>query len=89
MTKTSDDDRLRSNALLCRLRAHIAIMAPHQKERAAGRLLIEAADEITRLLKGEFSESEFQGLCHNLSADDAERFREGCKAYQTKLFGSA
>jgi hypothetical protein len=28
------------------LRAHIAMMAPHQKERHAGKLLIEAADRI-------------------------------------------
>ena len=32
--------------LLGRLRAHIAMMAPHQKERHAGKLLIEAADRI-------------------------------------------
>lgn len=89
MSKTSDDDRLRSNALLCRLRSHIAMMAPHHKERVGGRLLLEAAAEIERLLRGEFSEVEFQGLCHNFSEDDADRFREGCKAYQSKLFGSA
>lgn len=89
MTETQDDDRLRSNPLLCRMRSYILTMAPHHKERVAGRLLIEAADEIERLLCGDFSESEFQGLCHNFSEDDADRFRVGCEAYQRKLFGSA
>ena len=76
------------NTVLRRLRAYISTMAPHQRERAAGRLLIEAAEEIERLLSGKFTEAEFQGLCHNFSEDDADRFREGCKAYQAKLFGS-
>ena len=38
------------NTVLRRLRAYISTMAPHQRERAAGRLLIEAAAEIERLL---------------------------------------
>ena len=88
MSKRSEDARSESNDVLRRLRSYIATMAPHHRERMAGRLLIESADEIERLLRGEFSEAEFQGLCHNFSEDGAERFRKGCKAYQVKLFGA-
>ena len=35
--------------LLTRLQSHIAMMAPHQKTRHAGKLLIEARDEIAKL----------------------------------------
>lgn len=35
--------------LVRRLRSHIAMLAPHQKERMTGNLLIEATDEIGRL----------------------------------------
>jgi hypothetical protein len=38
-----------SSDLVRRLRAHIAMMAPHQKERHAGKLLIEATTEIRKL----------------------------------------
>lgn len=37
------------NELQARLDSHIAAMAPHQKARAAGRLLLEARDCITEL----------------------------------------
>lgn len=37
--------------LLTRLNSHIAAMAPHQADRRAGKLLIEAAAEIERLRK--------------------------------------
>ena len=43
--------------------------------------------EIDRLKRGDFTEEEFQNLCHNFSEDDACRFRQECEAYQTKLFG--
>jgi FtsZ-binding cell division protein ZapB len=39
-------------SLLTRLQNHIAWMAPHQKERAAGKLLIEARKEIASLKAG-------------------------------------
>lgn len=35
--------------LLARLQNHIAMMAPHQRDRYAGKLLVEARDEIVRL----------------------------------------
>ena len=41
--------RVRCSAWLDDVRRHIAQMAPHHKERAGGRMLIEAADEIDRL----------------------------------------
>lgn len=43
--------------------------------------------EIRRLKRGEFTEAEFQALCHGFSEDDACRFRQGCEEYQRKLFG--
>jgi hypothetical protein len=44
-------------------------------------------NEIERLKSGNFTEEEFQNLCHNLTTDDAERFCNGCEEYQKKLFG--
>lgn len=43
--------------------------------------------EIDRLKRGEFTEEEFQNLCHNWSEDDICRFKQGCEDYQRKLFG--
>lgn len=40
------------HTLLTRLHLHIATMAPHQKSREAGKLLIDAAHRIERLEKG-------------------------------------
>jgi hypothetical protein len=46
-----------------------------------------AEAEVERLKRGDFTEEEFQSLCHNLAADDRDRFRRGCEEYQKKLFG--
>lgn len=40
-----------TDSVLWRVRNHIAQMAPNQKERRGGKLLIEAADEIEALEK--------------------------------------
>lgn len=45
------------------------------------------AQEIDRLRRGDFTEEEFQTLCHNFSEDDEKRFRAGCESYCAKLFG--
>jgi len=42
-------DEAAEQELLTRLSNHIACMAPHQKERYAGKLLIEAYNELKRL----------------------------------------
>ena len=42
---------------------------------------------IIRLLRGDFTDEEFQNLCHNLDESDFEKFCDGCDAYQMKLFG--
>lgn len=42
--------------------------------------------EVERLKAGNFTEEEFQNLCHNLDGSDADRFRAGCRSYQQKLF---
>ncbi len=47
----------------------------------------ELLAEIQRLKEGRFTEEEFQNLCHNFSACDRQRFQEGCRQYQEKLFG--
>lgn len=46
----------------------------------------EIFDEIQRLKQGNFTEEEFQNLCHNFSEDDEVRFKQGCIDYQKKLF---
>jgi hypothetical protein len=52
--------------------------------------MIEAqAKEVERLKRGDFTPEEFQNLCHNLSEDDKEKFVEGCREYQKKLFGES
>lgn len=43
--------------------------------------------EIERLKRGDFTEDEFQNLCHKFDDSDAKRFVEGCRQYQDKLFG--
>jgi Tfp pilus assembly protein PilO len=43
--------------------------------------------EVERLKRGDFTEEEFHNLCHNLSEDDEQRFKQGCSDYQKKLFG--
>lgn len=40
------------SALLDQLRSHIAAMAPHQKERAAGKLILDAAARLQFLESG-------------------------------------
>ena len=44
--------------------------------------------EAERLRRGDFTEEEFQNLCHNFDEADLERFGKGCEAYQRKLFGA-
>ena len=48
-SKQPDPASVRQDQLVRRLQAHIAMMAPHQKERSGGQLLIEATAEIQRL----------------------------------------
>lgn len=43
--------------------------------------------EIDRLKAGDFTEDEFQNLCHKFGPDDRCRFEAGCREYQDKLFG--
>lgn len=51
-------------------------------------VLSDASREIARLKRGDFTEEEFQNLCHNFSEQDAKRFKAGCEEYQRKLFGT-
>jgi hypothetical protein len=45
-------------------------------------------NEVLRLKEGNFTEEEFQNLCHNKSVQDGyECFKQGCNEYQKKLFG--
>lgn len=39
------------SALLRRLQSHVAMMAPHQRERRAGKLLLDSTAEIQRLIQ--------------------------------------
>lgn len=51
------------------------------------RFLKEILAEMRRLKTGDFSEEEFQNLCHNFDEADADRFALGCRDYQKLLFG--
>lgn len=48
---------------------------------------MDLEQEIIRLKSGNFTEEEFQNLCHTFTEEDACRFKRGCTAYQEKLFG--
>jgi len=50
-------------------------------------LLKAAADLIERLLAGDFTEDEFQNLCHNIPPKRLCDFADGCDSYQRQLFG--
>lgn len=41
--------------------------------------------EIARLRRGDFTEEEFQNLCHKFQDAERERFCNGCEAYQFRL----
>lgn len=44
--------------------------------------------EFKRLLSGDFTQEEFQNLCHNMNPDcKRSDFEKGCKDYTDKLFG--
>lgn len=45
--------------------------------------------ENERLLRGDFTDEELQGFCHNLSEQDQRAFFEGCTKYQQRLFGTS
>ena len=46
-----------------------------------------AVAEIERLRRGDFTEDEFQNLCHNFTTEDRCRFTAECEKYRDKLFG--
>lgn len=52
-----------------------------------GKMIELLIKEVERLRKGDFTEEEFQNLCHNFSTEDACRFKQGCIEYQKQLFG--
>ena len=43
--------------------------------------------EFDRLKRGDFTEIEFQNLCHRFQDSDADRFANGCVEYMNNLFG--
>lgn len=54
---------------------------------------IDLRREIERLKAGDFTEQEFNALCHNLHLKDEpitpQAFCDGCEEYQVKLFGES
>lgn len=57
------------------------------KLEAAAQAILKLREENERLKRGDFTEEEFQNLCHNFKSEDRTRFVAGCTAYQEKLFG--
>lgn len=54
----------------------------------APELLSALCDEVERLKRGDFTEEEFQNLCHNTDIQAGfDVFAKGCEAYQQKMFG--
>lgn len=51
--------------------------------------IFKLEQEISRLKRGDFTELEFQNLCHKFNEDDKTRFCNGCEEYQKKLFGAS
>lgn len=49
--------------------------------------MAEVWRENERLRSGNFTEDEFQNLCHNFQDEDMDRFADGCISYMEKLFG--
>jgi hypothetical protein len=49
----------------------------------------ELEKEVARLKSGDFTEEEFQNLCHKFSDSDKTSFCNGCESYQAKLFGQS
>jgi len=47
----------------------------------------DAQDELDRLKRGDFTENEFQNLCHQFEDKDVYKFANGCVEYMNKLFG--
>jgi hypothetical protein len=58
-------------------------------ERALMELYASLRAEVDRLKRGDFTEAEFQSLCHGFSEEDTARFGKGCEEYQRRLFGVA
>jgi hypothetical protein len=58
-------------------------------ERELMELYASLRAEADRLKRGDFTEAEFQSLCHGFSEGDMERFGKGCEEYQRRLFGVA
>lgn len=53
------------------------------------KIIAELTSEIQRLKSGDFTEEEFQHLCHCIPESDRERFFQGCLDYQRQILGSA
>ena len=59
-----------------------------ENERKLKAQLAEVEQERERLLRGEFTDQELQGFCHNLDVEDRQAFFDGCTKYQERLFGT-
>ncbi len=63
--------------------AWLLVRAPHHVASDIANLL----DCVSRVLKGQLNDEEFQNLCHNLSPEDECAFKNGCVEFQKRLFG--
>ena len=49
----------------------------------------ELRAEVERLKAGDFTDEEFQNLCHCIPEQNRDEFFKGCAEYQRRLFGVA
>lgn len=75
MQKEPDEDQI------------LAMCSSHWVDETVKRRIAELEAENARLHAGDFTEEEFQNLCHKCDASDSLKFAEGCIAYNQKLFG--
>lgn len=82
------NERLRLEQELASLRKEFANDVVMLREQAIAGALAES--ELIRLKRGDFTNEEFQNLCHNRHEKEgctAKDFFDGCAAYQKNLFG--
>lgn len=70
-------------------RKNAAIEAWQQQAKENAARLAQVEQDRERLLRGDFTDDELQGFCHNLDENNRRAFFDGCTKYQERLFGTS